>query len=159
VHHDDEVLRWERPVAATADDCKALVLEMIENGMIRGDVEAALSAYAPDVVYHNPMLKALPPSMSARDVLGQFTRVTRQAFPDLRFDIQQVVAEDDRVAVLYSWSGTHRGPLGPLQPTGRSVTATGAIFCRVADGRIVEEWDIDDRLDVMEQLGVAAPTR
>jgi steroid delta-isomerase-like uncharacterized protein len=144
-------------MTSTTDDCKALVLDMIENGMIRGDVDAALSAYAPDVVYHNPMMNALPPDVSAKDVLGQFARVTRQAFPDLQFVVQQVVAEDDRVGVLYSWTGTHHGPLGPLQPTGRSVTATGAIFCRVADGRIVEEWDIDDRLDVMEQLGAVPP--
>ena len=39
-----------------------------------------------------------------------------------------------------------------MPATGRTVTATGAIVCRVAGERIVEQWDIDDRLDVMDQL-------
>jgi predicted ester cyclase len=41
--------------------------------------------------------------------------------------------------------------------TGKAVAATGAIVCRVAGGRIVGQWDIDDRLDVMQQLGLLSP--
>jgi predicted ester cyclase len=71
----------------------------------------------------------------------------------MHYTVEALIAEDDKVAVLYTWRGTHTGSLGGLPPTGRTVTATGAIVCRVADGRIVEQWDIDDRLDVMQQLG------
>lgn len=74
--------------------------------------------------------------------------------PDLAYAIDVVIGEGDKVAVLYSWSGTNEGSLAGLPPTGRRVSATGAIICRVAEGRIVEQWDIDDRLDVIGQLGL-----
>ena len=58
------------------------------------------------------------------------------------------------MAVLYTWRGRRRGDLGGLTPTERAVTATGVIVCQVANGQIVEQWDVDDRLDVMQQLGL-----
>jgi predicted ester cyclase len=72
----------------------------------------------------------------------------------MRYKIEALIAEGDTVAVLYTWQGTHTGELAGLPPTGREVTVTGAIVCRVAGGRIVEQWDIDDRLSVMQQLGL-----
>jgi predicted ester cyclase len=79
---------------------------------------------------------------------------TRVAFPDLRYAITTLIGEGEMVAVLYAWTGTHRGAMGGLPPTGRTVSATGAIVCRVAGGKIVEQWDIDDRLDVIQQRGL-----
>jgi predicted ester cyclase len=89
--------------------------------------------------------------------MRQAITMTREAFPDLHYDIEALVGEDDHVAVLYRWNGTHEGPFAGLPPTGRHVTATGAIVCRLEDGLIVEQWDIDDRLDVMKQLGLVRP--
>ena len=144
----------------TTQDTKAIVLRMVERGMIEGDVDAAIATYDPDFIYHNPVLKVLPPHRHTTDVVRQLIGATREAFPDMRYVIDTVVAEGDEAAVLYTWSGTNTEPLAGLPATGRRVTATGAILCRVADGRIVEQWDIDDRLDVMQQLGLlpaAAP--
>jgi predicted ester cyclase len=72
--------------------------------------------------------------------------------------VESVVAEDDRVALLYSWTGTHLGTIGGIPATGKHVRATGAIFCRLVDGKIVEQWDLDDRLGTMQQLGALTPS-
>ena len=138
----------------SAEESKAVVRRMVEQGMIVGDVDAAVGAYAPDFVYHNPVLAAMPSLPRGPEGVRRLLVATRTAFPDLRYSIEALIAEDDTVAVLYTWSGTHQGELGGLPPTGRSVTATGVIVCRVTGGRIVEQWDVDDRLDVMQQLGL-----
>lgn len=133
------------------DETKAVVSRMVEAWQA-GDLDSAVAAYAPDFVYHNPVLAerpGLPPGSAAmRGLMAD----ARAAFPDLTYTVELTIAEGDAAAVLYSWRGTHSGQLGGRPPTGRPVTATGAIFCRVAGGQIVEQWDIDDRLDVVRQL-------
>lgn len=76
----------------------------------------------------------------------------RTAFPDLRFRLDDVVVDDDRVAVRWTATGTHLGPLSDLSPTGRHVTWTGADWIRLASGRIVELWAITDGGALREQL-------
>jgi steroid delta-isomerase-like uncharacterized protein len=145
------------PGVTTTEVSRAIVTRMVANSMITGDVDAAMEAYAPGVIYHNPMLHHLPAELTALDAIRRLMNASREAFPDLTCTINVVLADGDKVAVLYTWTGTHRGSLGDLPPTGRTVTSTGAIVCRVADGRIAEQWDIDDRLDVMQQLDLLNP--
>jgi steroid delta-isomerase-like uncharacterized protein len=136
-----------------------VVREMVEASMMQGDLDAGIAAYAPDFVYHNPVLKEMPEPMPGPHIMRELMSMSRAAFPDMTYTIDMMVSEGDRVALLYTWTGTHSAAMGPVPPTGKRVTATGAIFCRVEGGKIVEQWDIDDRLDVMQQLGLmpAAP--
>jgi len=79
------------------------------------------------------------------------------AFPDLTFEVQQiVVGDDDFAAVRGLQRGTHLGNfLGMVPPTGKRVTWTGtAIFRFNADGKIVERWQDLDNLSLFQQLGV-----
>ena len=138
----------------STEESKAVVRRYVEQGMIAGDLEAADRAYAPDCVFHNPVLTDMPSLPPGPEGVRRLLAATRAAFPDMRYTIEALIAEGDTVAVLYTWRGTHTGELGGIRPTGREVTAMGAIVCRVARGRIVEEWDVDDRLGVMQQLGL-----
>jgi predicted ester cyclase len=52
---------------------------------------------------------------------------------------------------------TNTGPLGDVAPTGRPVRLASTIVYRFADGRVVEEWEIFDKLGMYQQLGVAPP--
>jgi steroid delta-isomerase-like uncharacterized protein len=103
------------------------------------------------------VLKDMPDLPRGTEGMRLLLTGARTAFPDMTYTIEALIAEDDKVAVLYTWTATHLGEMAGLPPTGRTVTATGAIVCRVAGGRIVEQWDIDDRLDVMQQLGLVPP--
>ena len=138
----------------SAEQSKAVVRRYVEQGMIAGDLDAAVAAYAPDFVYHNPVVTDMPTLPRGPEGVRQLLAATRAAFPDMRYTVESLIAEGDTVAVLYSWRGTHTGELGGIRPTGRAVSAMGAMVCRVAGGRIVEEWDVDDRLGVMQQLGL-----
>ena len=78
----------------------------------------------------------------------------RTAFPDLRFEIHELVAEGDIVAGRLTMSGTHDGPLMGTPPTGRSVRQDHMHFVRYKDGKAVEHWGVRDDLGMMEQMGL-----
>ena len=83
-----------------------------------------------------------------------------RAFPDLRHEIEVLVAEDDTVAAYFRFSGTHTGPFvtGGLTvpPTGRRFTASEVVIFRFVDGKVVESWAVWDRLGALQQLDAAA---
>jgi predicted ester cyclase len=83
----------------------------------------------------------------------------RRSFPDLRYEIVDLVVEADRAALRWSATGTQDGPFGPVLPTGRPAQWSGASFFRVTDGRITATWSVDELFQVLQQLGaqVQAP--
>jgi predicted ester cyclase len=81
----------------------------------------------------------------------------REAFPDARFTVEDMVAEGDLVAARLTMRGTHRGELNGIAPTGREVTVTGMSIERIVDGRIVEGWNENDALGMLGQLGALPP--
>jgi predicted ester cyclase len=68
----------------------------------------------------------------------------RTAFPDLRFEINDLISDRDLVAVRWNASGTHLGQFDDLQPTGRRVQWAGADWLRLRDGQIREVWAFPD---------------
>ncbi len=81
----------------------------------------------------------------------------RQAFPDLRLIIDDVIAADDNVVVRWHAEGTHRGELEGLAPTGTRASVTGIGIGRWEDGKLVEAWTEWDNLGLARQLGAAPP--
>lgn len=78
----------------------------------------------------------------------------RQAFPDLKMNIDLIVAENDLVAVRWTATGTNSGTGNGLPATGKFVKVTGQATFRFVDGKIAEEWAIGDTLGIMRQLGL-----
>jgi steroid delta-isomerase-like uncharacterized protein len=74
------------------------------------------------------------------------------AFPDLRVETDDLVAENDRVAVRATWTGTHSAEIFGMPATGRVVTFSGAVFWRIAGDRIAERWAFLDTPSLMRQL-------
>ena len=81
----------------------------------------------------------------------------RSAFPDWREEIVDVVAEEDRVVGRFKCSGTHRGEMMSIAPTGRRMEVDEVYFLRVQDGKFVEFWGLEDNLTRMRQLGLLPP--
>lgn len=77
-----------------------------------------------------------------------------EAFPDLHTQIDDVVADGDRVAYRWSSSGLHAGEYLGVAPTQRRITATGITFAHLRDGRIAEEWTSWNKTSVLHKLGI-----
>jgi predicted ester cyclase len=75
------------------------------------------------------------------------------ALPDLRITIDDQFTAGDRVATRWSAEGTHNGPLGSLDPTGRKVTIEALIMDRYVDGKIADRWELWDQAWLLQQLG------
>jgi predicted ester cyclase len=85
----------------------------------------------------------------------------RTAFPDLTYDIEEVIAEGDIVAFRMVMEGTHLGPLPGtgLPGTGRQVRVQQLHMARIKDGKVAEHWAVRDDLGMLVQLGVLDPGR
>lgn len=81
----------------------------------------------------------------------------RQAFPDIRYTVEDLVAEGDRVVARTSWRGTHRGPFNGFPATGRAVANEGIFVFEVRDGKIVRQWMQTDRLGFLQAIGAVPP--
>ena len=79
------------------------------------------------------------------------------AFPDLRFDVEELIAEGDTVVSRWTLSGTHRGTFSGIPPTGRAVRVAGMSLDHLADGVIVSGFDAWDALGLRQQLGAVPP--
>lgn len=77
----------------------------------------------------------------------------RQAFPDLEVDVEDQIAEGDRVVTRWTARGTHLGTFRGISPTGKCGTVTGITIERVAGGKVVECWTNADDLGLLRQLG------
>jgi predicted ester cyclase len=80
----------------------------------------------------------------------------RTAFPDIRYTLEDIVAENDKVAVRWTWSGTHQGAFRAFGPTGKTVSNTGAGIFRLKAGTIVAAALETDRLGFLQQVGAPA---
>ena len=85
-------------------------------------------------------------------------RLFRTAFPDGRSQIDDLIAEGERVVARWTDGGTQRGEWMGIAPTGKRVTMTGIDIYRIEDGRIAEFWCNEDELGLLRQLGVSPPT-
>jgi len=83
----------------------------------------------------------------------------RGAFPDRVDIIEDVIADGDRVGLRFRLTGTHRGNLFGIAPTGRKVDVYEVAILRVVDGRITEGWFMADEAGILKQLGAELPPR
>jgi predicted ester cyclase len=111
---------------------------------------------------------ALLPSLIADEYVGpngargpaayqEIVTSLRTGFPDIRFKVEDVLTDGDKVTVRWSWHGTHSGPFGGVAPTRKSVDNTGIVIYQLKGGKIVHAWLQADRLGVLQQIGVVSP--
>lgn len=116
----------------------------------QGNFATADEVLAVDLIEHNP----LPGQGAGREGHKQVVALFRSAFPDLRVVTEDLLEQEDRVALRWSAEGTHRGDLMGLSPTGKRVKLTGIEILRIAGGKIVERWAEDNGQSVVAQLRV-----
>lgn len=93
----------------------------------------------------------LPPM--DRDGYDQFEATVRSAFPDIHHHVEDLVAEDDTVAVRLRLEGTHTGAFMGVPASDAPIAVEGTAFLRVADGKITQFWGFLDQLGLMQQIG------
>ncbi len=134
------------------EDNKTLLRAFIDEVWNAGRAEAAAHYVAPRyTIHHDP---GDPWDGQELDLVGyqERVRISRAPFPDQRFEIQELVAEGDRVVMTWHWTATHRGDLPGFPATGDAIRMSGATVYHIEDGRFTGHWQITDRLGVYAQL-------
>ncbi|MBN1225658.1 MAG: ester cyclase [Deltaproteobacteria bacterium] len=115
-----------------------------------GDLDIIEELAAPSLLVQYPIMpKIVQGSKTFRKVMESF----RSAFPDSDLKIEEEIAEGDKVAIRWSFSGTHQGILLNFPATGTRVKWTGITIYRIADGKIMEEKGEEDFLGFLRQIG------
>ncbi len=121
------------------------------DGLNRGDVSPADESFASNCIIH--MAGAPDPNLSVAEfkelVSGLLT-----AFPDIQITVVDQIISGDKVAFRWVAEGSHDGPLGEVEPTGKQVRFEGLIIDRVVGDQVVERWEQWDQMGMLQQLGL-----
>ena len=139
----------------SSEEIKHLNRRLVEEGFSSGNLAVIDELIASDCVDHT--LGTIPGLSAGREGVKQFFLMFRNAFPDLRYIIEDVIAEGDKVVTRTTWVGTQKGPFLGIPATGKQVKVTGIDITRWAGGKAVEHWANQDALGMMQQLGVVPP--
>jgi predicted ester cyclase len=139
--------------AASATDFEAnkqLYRDFIETVINKRQPELADRFLAAGLIEHNPNI--------AQAGRKKFLAAVLAGFSDYHGEIQEILAEGNKIVVRTLWTGTQDGPFLGLPPSGRKLKFTTADFFRIENGKFVEHWDVVDSLPRAIALGlVPAP--
>lgn len=137
-------------VSGPASDAVLLAARRYAAFWNSGDEGFAKAALSPDFTD-----RTLPPGRP-QGVAGplQASKAFRDAVPDLSAGIEDIVVTGDRAAVHYRFQGHFTGRFGDLQGQGQTVDFQAFDLYRVQDGRITDNWHLEDNLTLLRQLGV-----
>jgi steroid delta-isomerase-like uncharacterized protein len=133
------------------EDNKAIVHRIYEDCWNQGNLTLIDQLVAPQEVSHDPANPGFHGAEGTRRMIALY----RQAFPDLHFALDDMIAEDDLVVARWTASGTHKGELQGIPVTNKRTSVPGITIYRVKDGKVEETWNNYDVLGMMQDLGLA----
>nr|WP_294947444.1 ester cyclase [uncultured Mucilaginibacter sp.] len=132
---------------------KALMLRFLEF-INTASPQLANEVISPKAVFYVP---GRPEPMQGPDGYLEIINMMRSGFPDIQWKIEDLVAEDEKVAVRFTMHGTHKAPFFGVAATGKSIHVQAMNFYRISHAQIVEEFGQPDLLGLLQQIG-AFPT-
>jgi steroid delta-isomerase-like uncharacterized protein len=121
--------------------------------MERGNIEAIDELFASDFAGHDTSDK-----MFGREEFREGVDAILAAFSDRQVEIADQVVGGDKVATRWKATGVHSGEFNSIPATGRHVSLTWISIDRIADGKIIESWEVTDAAGLLRQLGVLPST-
>ena len=128
---------------------KALVRRWIEEIFNQGSMATVDEIVAAKYVHHDPLM----PDIHGREALKQLVATLRAAFPDLRYTVDDLIEEGDKVVMRWTFRGTHRVQYLGVAATNSLTEITGTTTLRLAQGRVAEHWFHCDSLGWMQRVG------
>lgn len=129
---------------------KILMRRFLE-ASVDSDETAFKALLAPDLVAH------IPGGPANREAFVQHNYRYVAAFSDRQYEVEDLIAEGDKVVARVIWRVTHTGAFMGLPPTGKQLAVSAIITERFREGKSVEHWSLFDSLSMMQQLGLVPP--
>ena len=144
---------------STQEQNKEIVRKMLK-AFNSGDTKAVEELLHPDIVDKSRAIGLEPEvrKQHPRQRVQVEMKREKEAFPDVKFKEESIVAEGDRVILRWSMTGTQKGPFVGRKATGKKVRVTGTEIVRIKDGKIIEhDDDPTHMLDLLRQLDMLEP--
>ncbi len=127
---------------------KALIQRLYNEYFDKWNLTVVDELIAPNFICH-----AIPPELpKGPQGFNQFYAWLRSAFPDIRFTVNDLIAENDKVVVRWTWHCTHTGNYIEIPPTGKKISVDGIAIYRIENDKIVERWVQLDINGMMKQM-------
>ena len=126
---------------------KQLVQRFYKEVYIDWNMELADKVLSPQFRSHD-----WPEGQTGPQVFRDYYSTIRSAVPDARYEVDDLIAEGDRVVVRWRLLGTHKGDFQGIAPTGRAITLRGIAIYRVKNNKLMERWVVSDVYGVLEQI-------
>jgi predicted ester cyclase len=135
-----------------SEELKAKIKQVWEEAFNKGKIDELDELVAPNWVRHKPPF----PDIVGLESLKKFIADCRTSYPDVNLTIDKVIIDGDWSASLWTYEGTQSGvsPTTGAPPSNRRVKFRGCDMARWEGGKVVEDWDHGNWLDLMHQLGV-----
>lgn len=133
---------------------RTAIVRRQEESLNAGRPDAGLDLFADPYRYNGQDVSV--------QVIPRLRAILLSALPDVHWTLEQVIAEGDWIATRWTVRGTHTGDItfpgvGHAPATGKSIQYSYIVHHRIADGKIVESWDVSDRLSLLQQVGLIPP--
>jgi steroid delta-isomerase-like uncharacterized protein len=134
---------------------KQIIQDLAEDVIHRGHLERTADFFAPDYVPHDP---SNPARRGGVEGAREFIAMLHTGMSEIRYTVEDLIAEGDRVVYRWTLQGIHTGVLMGVPPSGRTIRITGMDMFRLVSGKIVESWVSTDALGMLQQIGVLPPS-
>jgi steroid delta-isomerase-like uncharacterized protein len=124
----------------TPEENKKLIRTLFDVLLTQNRLEMIDALYHEDYEFDAPPLGDGAPVQNGREAFRKRVIAFREAFPDMKYIVQEMVAEGEVVATKMLMTGTHHGTFAGFAPTGRYSEITGIHYSRVVDGKIKRTW-------------------
>jgi steroid delta-isomerase-like uncharacterized protein len=130
---------------------KAIIRNAVEQIWNQGNLDVTDELFATDYVYHGIS------EIHGAGGIKKHVAALRTSFPDFHLSLEDMIAEGDKVVSRWTGGGKQMGEFMGVPPSGKQVNITGIIISRIANGKIVEEWETSDQLGLLQLLDVILP--
>ena len=131
---------------------KQALIQRLHDIWSTGDTRSIHEVYAENFVAHMPKGWGAVPSRDGHDGIRRAIERLRVGLPDWREHIDDMVIDEDRVAVRYHSTGTHLGAFAGMPASGRRVEVDELSIFRIKDGRVAEQWCLNNDLAFGKQI-------
>lgn len=128
---------------------KVIYRRFLQEIFNEGQLDKLPELVSPSYVLHD----GPPGTPNGPEAIRQVVTMFRNAFPDLKISLEEIIVEEDKVCARATTRGTHKGTIFGVPATGRGVTMTGLTMVTIADGHLTESWVKNDMQGLMKQLG------
>ncbi len=135
-----------------SEDIKAKFRRVVDEAWNKGNLDTLDELHSSGYVEHRPPL----PDVTGLDAFKQMVAGAHHTFPDFHITIDELILEGDKLAVRFSWTGTHLGQSQnfPVPPSGKQLIVTGSHILHLEGGKLIEGWQHADNLGLFQQLGL-----